>query len=121
MSYLFWKQFGLGKYHQLVLLTTSLQYVLLKHLNPPNLPGHHLKALPHQTLMKIEEAVYVISISTKTLKKMTILIKYSSIALTRKDQSILHAVHGNPPSIATGRVGAVGQIHFICNVNRFIR
>lgn len=57
----------------------------------------------------------------QNIKKKTILIKYSSIALTRKDQSILHAVHGNPPSIATGRVGAVGQIHFICNVNRFIR
>lgn len=29
-------------------------------------------------------------------------------------QFILHAVHGNPPSIATGRVGALGHIHLIC-------
>jgi len=27
---------------------------------------------------------------------------------------VIHAVHGKPPSMATGRVGAVGQIHFIC-------
>jgi len=26
---------------------------------------------------------------------------------------VIHAVQGKPPSIATGRVGAVGQIHFI--------
>jgi len=26
-------------------------------------------------------------------------------------------VQGNPPNIATGRVGAVGQIHLICNIN----
>jgi len=25
-------------------------------------------------------------------------------------------VQGNPPNIATGRVGAVGQIHLICNI-----
>jgi len=29
----------------------------------------------------------------------------------------LHAVQGKPPSIATGRVGAVGQIHFICIIS----
>ena len=28
--------------------------------------------------------------------------------------SIVHAVQGNPPSTATGRVGAVGHIHLIC-------
>lgn len=27
---------------------------------------------------------------------------------------VLQAVQGNPPSIATGRVGAVGHIHLIC-------
>lgn len=31
-----------------------------------------------------------------------------------ESQSILHAVQANPPSIATGQVGAVGQIHLIC-------
>lgn len=30
---------------------------------------------------------------------------------------ILQAVQGNPPNNATGRVGAVGQIHFICNTD----
>lgn len=28
--------------------------------------------------------------------------------------SFLHAVQGNPPNRATGRVGAVGHIHLIC-------
>lgn len=32
--------------------------------------------------------------------------------------NILHAVQGNPPNNATGRVGAVGQIHLICNIIR---
>jgi len=30
---------------------------------------------------------------------------------------ILHAVQEKPPSIVTGRVGAVGQIHFICTIS----
>lgn len=34
-----------------------------------------------------------------------------------KKSLTLHAVQGKPPSIATGRVGAVGQIHFICTVS----
>lgn len=29
-------------------------------------------------------------------------------------QGVLHAVQGNPPKTATGRVGAVGHIHLIC-------
>jgi len=34
--------------------------------------------------------------------------------LIKKFLYVIHAVQGKPPSIATGRVGAVGQIHFIC-------
>ena len=34
--------------------------------------------------------------------------------VTIKRKVTIHAVHGNPPSSATGRVGAVGQIHLIC-------
>ena len=30
---------------------------------------------------------------------------------------ILQAVQGKPPNMATGRVGAVGQIHLICSIN----
>ena len=30
---------------------------------------------------------------------------------------ILQAVQGKPPNMATGRVGAVGQIHLICGIN----
>lgn len=32
-------------------------------------------------------------------------------------QHNLQAVQGNPPNMATGLVGAVGQIHLICYVN----
>lgn len=31
-------------------------------------------------------------------------------------QVVLHAVQGNPPNSATGRVGAVGHIHLICAI-----
>lgn len=33
-----------------------------------------------------------------------------------EDKFVLHAVQGKPPSTATGRVGAVGQIHLICTM-----
>lgn len=38
----------------------------------------------------------------------------------KSQQKILQAVQGNPPNNATGREGAVGQIHLICIKRQWI-
>lgn len=53
-------------------------------------------------------------ISSTTTTSMTNVSTTEKVNTDSCDK-ILQAVQGNPPNNATGRVGAVGQIHFICN------
>lgn len=97
------------KYRQLVRQTTSWLHVLLKHLNPPSLQCHLLRTLQHQTL-RMKDRLACCSVQKKKQdREMS-----SSVCgwLVISELIFLHAVQANWPSNVTGRVGAVGQIHF---------
>lgn len=84
-------------YCQKAPLIITWQYVLLKSLNPLYHLDHLQKVLLHRTLIKQKGFLYEIFHCNNINKFGGILF--------------LHAVRGNPPSRATGRVGAVGHIH----------
>lgn len=99
--------------------------MLLTHLILVNRQVRPLKYLVHRTLMVKKVNTFFMKVEIHHLLFRNYLSPICSTEIPapefRKDhrvkKSILQAVQGNPPNKETGRVGAVGHIHFTCIIS----